>query len=91
MKEPLTAAWGLLISDCYVLHFFPASDDDSDGEAKVQSITWEGNSNGLQCGAEQAKKEAVMVSRWILHCDFETLPDYPSSAMWQSYWKVDTE
>jgi hypothetical protein len=47
----------------------------------------------LQCDAEQAKKEAVMVSRWILHCEFETLPHYPSEVMWQSsgYKRLDAE
>jgi hypothetical protein len=35
----------------------------------------------------------VLVSKWILRCEFETLPDYPSSVMWQSsaYKRLDEE
>jgi len=131
MKEPLTASWGLPISDadveklkaglrsrnmdekweilvedpdeignisvhilrswlhedCYILHIVPkpSNRNKEDGEsAKIESITWEGNKGGLQCDAEQAKKEAVIVSRSQIHCEFETLPDYPSSMLWQS-------
>jgi hypothetical protein len=138
MKEPLTAPWGLPISDadleklkvgvksrnmddkwdvlnedpdkdgnisihilrswlqedCYILHIVPKPNSDNDGgSAKIQSITWEGNKGGLQCDAEQAKKEVVIVSRMILKCEFETLPDYPSSVLWQSsaYKKLDVE
>lgn len=138
MKEPLTAPWGLPISDadleklkvgvksrnmddkwdvlnedpdkdgnisihilrswlqedCYILHIVPKPNSDNDGgSANIQSITWEGNKGGLQCDAEQAKKEAVIVSRMILKCEFETLPDYPSSVLWQSsaYKKLDAE
>ncbi|KAK7419308.1 hypothetical protein QQX98_003460 [Neonectria punicea] len=128
MKEPLTAAWGLPISDadveklkvgvksrsmddkwdilvedpdengnisihilrswlqeeCYILHIVPKPSNDDGGSAKVQSITWEGNKAGLQCDAEQAEKEAVMLCRGHLHCEFETLPHYPSSMFWDS-------
>jgi hypothetical protein len=140
MKEPLTAPWGLPISDadleklkvgvksrnmddkwdvlnedpdkdgnisihilrswlqedCYILHIVPKPNSDNDGgigSANIQSITWEGNKGGLQCDAEQAKKEAVIVSRMILKCEFETLPDYPSSVLWQlsAYKKLDAE
>lgn len=135
MKEPLTAPWGLPISDadvaklkvgfksrsmddkwdllvedpdesggisihiirnwlhldCYILHIVPRpsnTDDDDDDEeggsrsAKIQGITWEGDKNGLQCGAEQAQKEAVMLCRGWLDCEFEGLPEYPSSVFW---------
>jgi hypothetical protein len=138
MKEPLTAPWGLPISDadleklkvgvksrnmddkwdvlnedpdkdgnisihilrswlqedCYILHIVPKPNSDNDGgSANIQSITWEGNKGGLQCDAEQAKKEAVIVSRMILKCEFETLADYPSSVLWQlsAYKKLDAE
>src|SRR6187402_2274583 len=74
-----------LQEDCYILHIVPKPNSDNDGgSAKIQSITWEGNKGGLQCDVEQAKKEAVIVSRMILKCEFETLPDYPSSVLWQS-------
>lgn len=131
MKEPLTAAWDLPISDadveklkvgfksqsmddkydlliedpdedgnmhlhiirnwlreeCYILHIVPDR-----GSAKIQSITWEGNKSGLQCDAEHAKKEAIILSRLWLHCEFEALPDYPLSLLGQSsaYKRLDT-
>ena len=82
-----------LQEECYILHIVPKPSNGDGGSAKIQSITWEGNKSGLQCDAEQAKKEAVMVSRSILHCEFETLPHYPSSVMWQSsaYKRLDAE
>ncbi|KAK7432187.1 hypothetical protein QQZ08_001132 [Neonectria magnoliae] len=137
MKEPLTAPWGLPISDadvekikvgvksrtmddkwdmliedpdengnislhilrswlqeeCYILHIVAQPSNDDGGSAKIQSITWEGNKAGLQCDAEQAKKEAVMLSRGHLHCEFETLPHYPSSMFWdpKAYKKLDAQ
>jgi hypothetical protein len=137
MKKPLTASWGLAISDadvekikigfksqsmddkwdllveepdengnmslhilrswlqeeCYILHIVPKQGNDDGGSAKIQSITWEGNKAGLQCDAEQAKKEAVMLSRGQLHCEFEALPQYPSSVFWDpsAYKKLDAE
>lgn len=137
MKEPLTAPWGLPISDAdmekikvgfrsrnmddkwdyliedpdedgtislhiirsllqeeaYILHIVPRQSNDDGGSAKIQSITWEGNKAGLQCDAEQAKKEAVLLARGELNCEFETLPHYPLSVLWQSsaYKKLDAE
>ncbi|KAF2231420.1 hypothetical protein EV356DRAFT_451993 [Viridothelium virens] len=136
MKEPLTAPWGLPISDtdveklkvgfksrsmddrwdmliedpdengnislhilrswlqeeCYILHIVPKPHNDDEGNANIQSITWEGNKAGLQCDAEQAK-EAVILSRGGLHCGLETLPHYPSSMFWDTsaYKKLDAE
>lgn len=137
MKMPLTASWGLPISDadlerlkigfrsrsmddkwdlliedpdekgnisihiirnwlqeeCYILHIVPKPSDDDGGSATVQSITWEGNKAGLQCSEEQAKKEAVMLSRGWCHCEFEALPHYPSSMFWDrnGYKKLDAK
>ncbi|KAI6086056.1 hypothetical protein F4821DRAFT_239248 [Hypoxylon rubiginosum] len=137
MKEPLTASWGLPISDtdveklkvgfksksmddkwdmlieepdengnislhiirhwvqqeCYILHIVPKPSNNDGGSAKIQSITWKGNKAGWQCDAEQAKKEAVILTRVHLHCEFETLPHYPSSMFWDrsAYRKLDAE
>lgn len=137
MKEPLTASWGLIISDadveklktgfksrsmddkwdflmedpdvngnislhiirnwfqeeCYILHIVPKLSNDDNGSVKIESITWEGNKAGLQCGAEQAKKEAIMLCRGHLCCDFERLPDYSSSMFWDAsaYKELDAE
>lgn len=137
MKEPLTAPWGLPISDadveklkvgfksrsmddkwdllvedpdeqgnvsihiirnwlqedCYILHIVPKPSNEDGGCAKIESITWEGNKGGLQCNAEQAKKEAVMLSRGWLHAEFEKLPHYPPSMFWDfsAYKRLDAE
>lgn len=82
-----------LRQECYTLHIVPRLNSDTSGSAKIQSITWEGNKGGLQCDAEQAKKEAVILSRCHLNCDFEALPDYPSSMFWDSsaYKKLDAQ
>ena len=44
-----------LQEECYILRIVPKPNNDNGGSAKIQSITWEGNKVGLQCGAEQAK------------------------------------
>ncbi|KAI1811191.1 hypothetical protein GGS20DRAFT_126925 [Poronia punctata] len=75
-------SWGQ--EECYVLHI--------GGEGgKINSITWEGNKAGLRCEADQALKEAVIVCRARLDCEFENLPSYPSSVLWdpQAYRKVE--
>ncbi|KAJ9210253.1 hypothetical protein DTO166G4_8181 [Paecilomyces variotii] len=78
---------------CYILHIVSKPRNDGCGSAKIQSITWEGNKAGLQCDAEQAKKETVILTRCHLHCEFEMLPDYPSSVFWDpsAYKKLDAE
>ncbi|KAI0839950.1 hypothetical protein F5Y06DRAFT_265047 [Hypoxylon sp. FL0890] len=82
-----------LQEECYILHIVPKPCNDDGGSAKIQSITWEGNKAGLQCDAEQAKKEAVILTRGHLNCEFEALPHYPSSMFWDSkaYKKLDAE
>ncbi|KAL1885398.1 hypothetical protein Plec18167_000891 [Paecilomyces lecythidis] len=82
-----------LQEESYILHIVPKPSKDDGGSARIQSITWEGNKSGLQCDAEQAKKEAVILSRGHLHCEFEMLPQYPSSVFWdpRAYKKLDAE
>ena len=77
----------------YILHIVQKQSEDDGGSAKVGGITWEGNKAGKQCGAEQALKEAVMLCRGHLKCEFETLPQYPRSAFWdwKAYKKLDAE
>lgn len=85
-----------LQEECYVLHVVvsklpPSNKNDPDDTGKhsrygaeIQSITWEGNKAGLQCSAEQAQKEAVILARGWLHCELEALPHYPTSLLWDS-------
>ncbi|KAJ5628522.1 hypothetical protein N7490_010750 [Penicillium lividum] len=65
----------------YVL-FVKPSDGGSSSGAKIESITWEQNKGGIRISEEQAKKEAVIVTRCILECDFNSLPDYDVAEMW---------
>ncbi|KAI8964183.1 hypothetical protein F5Y11DRAFT_316844 [Daldinia sp. FL1419] len=82
-----------LSEECYVFHIVPRSSNDEGESAKIESITWEGNKAGLQCGAEQAQKEAVILCRGHLLCKFEALPEYPSSVFWdpKAYSKLDAK
>jgi hypothetical protein len=82
-----------LQEECYILHVVPKPSNDDGGSAKIQGITWEGNKAGLQCDAEQAKKETVMLFRGHLYCEFERLPHYPSSMFWDpsAYKKLDAK
>jgi hypothetical protein len=70
-----------LQEECYILHIVPKPSDDDSKSAKMHSITWEGTKPGLRGNgkAELAKKQAVILCRVHLHCEFETLPDYPGS------------
>ncbi|PQE23533.1 hypothetical protein CJF31_00006194 [Rutstroemia sp. NJR-2017a BVV2] len=68
-----------LQDECYILHVVPKPSTEDGGSAKIERITWEGNKGGLQCDAEQAKMEAVILCRMRLDCEFEALPDYDIS------------
>lgn len=89
-----------LREECYVLHIVPrtpssssSSNTDGAGGAKISGITWEGNKALGRCDAEQAKKEAVILARGWLGCDFEALPQYPSSVFYDpnAYTKMGAE
>ncbi|PQE30875.1 atp-dependent dna helicase protein [Rutstroemia sp. NJR-2017a WRK4] len=56
--------------DQYILAVKPSDG----GSAKIISITWEQNKGEIRVGEERAKKEAVMLCRMVLRCDFDTLP-----------------
>jgi hypothetical protein len=79
-----------LRNEMYILHIAPkpssteeeAGGGSEGGSAKVRGITWEGDMEGTQCGAEQALKEAVILCRGWLDCEFEGLPQYPWSVFW---------
>ena len=61
----------------YVLHTKPSSGSGSSSSGgKVEAITWEQNKNGIHISEEQAKKEVVLITRSVLECGFEALPEY---------------
>jgi hypothetical protein len=84
-------SWCGTQEDDYVLHIVPKPSEGDGGSAKIIGITWEGNKAGLQCDAEQAKLEAVILCRGHLKCRFEELPDYPGSMFWKNYKRLDAE
>ncbi|TLD22872.1 hypothetical protein PspLS_07036 [Pyricularia sp. CBS 133598] len=59
--------------DIYILHL---NNSDPKSGIKVDSITWEGNKNGVRIDAEQAQKEVVLLARDLLKCEFDELPHY---------------
>ncbi|KAI6580791.1 hypothetical protein MCOR12_011548, partial [Pyricularia oryzae] len=59
--------------DIYILHL---NNSDPKSGIKVDSITWEGNKNGVRIDAEQAQKEVVLLARDLLKCEFDELPQY---------------
>ncbi|KAK7219530.1 hypothetical protein V2G26_007533 [Clonostachys chloroleuca] len=108
IKEPLTAPWGLPVNskDLEKLKagfrtrsmddkwdLLVEDPDEQDGGGVIQDITWEGNNDGFRCEAEQAQKEAVVLCRLFLECEFETVPRYPSSVIWspEGYKKLEAQ
>lgn len=67
--------------EVYILRVAPNPSNDNGTDAKIYSITWEGDMNGVQNDLEQAKKNVVILARVILKCDFETLPQYASETV----------
>lgn len=71
--------------ELYVLIVNPGDDDNSNstgGGVKIEAITWEQNKGGIRISEEQAKKEVVIITRCILRCAFDALPEYDSSDLW---------
>jgi hypothetical protein len=62
-----------------ILHIRPS---DASSGVKIESITWEQNNGGYRVSEEQGKKEAVILCRAILECDFDKLPHYEVSDLW---------
>jgi hypothetical protein len=65
----------------YVLDLKPSDDGSSNG-AQIEAITWAQKKGEISISEEQGKKEVVLIARRLLGCDFETLPDYDSSIVW---------
>ena len=57
------------------------------GGAKITSIAWEQNKCEIRVGEEGGKKEAVIVCRMVLRCDFDTLPLYGRKILW-ALWRI---
>ncbi|KAH8693585.1 hypothetical protein BGW36DRAFT_463264 [Talaromyces proteolyticus] len=62
--------WRVL--EVYVLVVKPS---DGGSSSSIETITWEQSKGGLRISEEQAKKEAVSLTRGLLRCDFDALPE----------------
>ena len=65
----------------YVLVVNPR-DGGSNSGVKIETITWEQNKGGIRISEEQAKKEVVIIARGLLEYDFDALPEYDVSELW---------
>ena len=45
------------------------------GGVVIEAITWEQNKGGIRVSEEQAKKEVLLITRSMLQCDYDALPD----------------
>ena len=45
------------------------------GGVVIEAITWEQNKGGIRLSEEQAKKEVLLITRSMLQCDYDALPD----------------
>jgi hypothetical protein len=66
--------------DQYIL----AAKPSDSGGAEIISITWEQKKGEIHVDEERGKKEAVVICRMVLHCDFEALPLYDRKILWAS-------
>lgn len=63
--------------EIYVLFVNPNNGGGgSSSGAIIEAITWEQNKGGIHLSEEQAKKEVVMITRSILGCEYDVLPEY---------------
>lgn len=89
--EPATSvhiARSIFGVETYVVHVLDKTGDEG-SSAEIASITWETNKNGVRISLEQAKKEVVNLTRSILGCEYEALPDYAFDEVWD-YYKLDS-
>jgi hypothetical protein len=68
--------------ELYVLVVRPSGGGSSGSGVKIEAITWEQNKGGIRISEEQAKKEVVIITRRLLGCDFDALPEYDDSDLW---------
>ncbi|KAF2818571.1 hypothetical protein CC86DRAFT_308927 [Ophiobolus disseminans] len=64
------------------LYVLDVKSSDGGSGSQIKAITWEQNKSGIRISEEQAKKEVVILSRSILDCEFEELPEYDRNDVW---------
>jgi hypothetical protein len=68
--------------ELYVLVVKPNDGDSDNNGVTIEAITWEQNKGGIRISEEQAKKEVVILTRILLECAFDALPEYDPSDLW---------
>ena len=54
-----------------------------DGGNSIEAFTWEQSNGAARISEELAKKQVVVLSRKLLECDMEALPEYGDSVTWK--------
>jgi hypothetical protein len=79
-KISITITRVALNKDIFILHVKPGDGDA--GSYIIEEFTWENDNDGFQVPEEQAKQQVVVLSRFLLKCDIEELPEYDRSSVW---------
>ncbi|KAH8730347.1 hypothetical protein GQ44DRAFT_673044 [Phaeosphaeriaceae sp. PMI808] len=70
----------MLSKDVYIIHV--KQGDGGDGGHIIEALTWEQDQAAFIIPEEQAKQQVVTLSRFLLKCDIEALPEYDRTAVW---------
>ncbi|KAH6868776.1 hypothetical protein BKA58DRAFT_387574 [Alternaria rosae] len=65
----------------YILHVKP-NDGDGNIGANITAITWTQKKGGTTISEMQGKKHAIIITRAVLDCDIEALPEYSFKDIW---------
>ncbi|KAE8373853.1 hypothetical protein BDV26DRAFT_296524 [Aspergillus bertholletiae] len=68
--------------EVYILIMKPNDGRSSGSGAEIEAIIWEQNKAGIHITEEQAKKDVVIITRGLLGRDFDALPGYDVSDLW---------
>jgi len=63
----------------YILAMKPS---DGGSDMKIEAITWEQNKGGIHISEVLGKKSVVIICRALFDCNFDTLPYYDGSLLW---------
>ena len=73
--------WVAANREIYVLFVNPNNNGGSGSSSSssgvmIEAITYEQSKSGIHLSDKQAKKEVVVVTRSMLQCDYDALPEY---------------
>jgi hypothetical protein len=67
--------------ELYVLSIKASDGGSNCSDAKIEAIAWKQNKGGIRISKDQAK-EVMIFARGLLECDFDALPQYDVSDLW---------